>query len=103
LQKSLLVKSTAAGRLGASACIEREIQLQVAGNPTLACQNLCTIFKAKIHFGAGKKDTADCCYGKAEKFLLAFSNVKIQGILSPEGSLGDIQERGGRAGEGYRM
>lgn len=83
--------------MSASAYRKQEIQLQISGNPTLACQNLCTRhnFKGKIDFGTGKRDCADPCCGRAEKFLLAFSDVKIQGILSPEGSLGDIQERGG--------
>lgn len=104
MQKLLLVKFTTAGRLRASACRKQEIQLQVLGNPISACQNLCTRhnFKGKIHFGTVKKDCADSSYGKAEKFLLAFSNVKIQGIQSPEGSLGDIQERGGAGREKSR-
>lgn len=51
--------------------------------------------KGKIHSGTEKRDCADPWCGRAGKFLLASPNVKIQGILSPEGSLGDIQERGG--------
>lgn len=77
---------------------------ELAENKGLDCRshfrffrNLCTRknYKDKIHFGIEKRDCTDPWCGRAGKFLLAFPNVKIRGILSPEGSLGDIQESGG--------
>lgn len=64
---------------------------------TLDFSEICTRknYKDKIDFGTEKRGCTDPWCGRAGKFLLAFPNVKIRGILSPEGSLGDIQERGG--------
>lgn len=54
--------------------------------PRLAKSLHQTQFKRQKSFWYGEKKLCRPQRGRVEKFLLAFSNVKIQGILSPEGS-----------------